>query len=877
MLKRITINSRWYFHQGEERVKKAPRFSEKSWERVDLPHCWNAEDVLTDAPGFDRCASWYRKELPALNVKKGQRVILYFGAANQDSTVFIDGREVGEHLGGYTAFAFDVTDDVSNNKRHVLTVRVSNKHNESLPPLGGDLMHFGGIYRSVELIQTEAVHFDIVDAATNGVYVDTPEVSAGKATVRIRANVCNHLKTAKNILLRSEIFAPDGTLLDVLDDKVSVEADSVVELTQEYNNFKNPKLWSPDHPVVYRVETTVAEARSGKILDCVNNPLGFRWVGADPDKGFFLNGERTFIRGIGKHQDYPGLGYAVPDDIHRDDARKIAEMGANMVRGHYPQPPVIYDLCDEMGIMAWVKIPIMDRLSYKPVFLKNTKKMIREMILQNYNHPCVMIWGTMCEPFGEMDWYWPRPVAPDVLEENMRETRRVAQAMEDCVRELDANRLTANDFHLDPNPQWYAEAGLTTMSDLAGWNIYTGWYQTCLEKTGEALDYTRKISPGVAYLLAEYGAGSDYRVHTYDPTIYDFSCEYQWKYHQRYLQEVGKRDWVSGQIIWTLFDFQVESRSDTMPHFNNKGMLRHDRVPKDVYYLYQAHWSKTPMVHISTNDWTERVDVAGRDGNLSTKITVFSNQGSVELTHNGKSLKAKKTRLGSATWPVKFKPGKNVLCATITWDNGKKKKCDRREIAFHPVPYNLKDGNWPNGRLCINVGQTRTYFRDPATGNTWLPDRKYRKGSFGHVDGRVHRTWTYSDPWNDIREGCGKNIRGTDHDAVFQTFVVGLSQYRIDAPAGEYDVTLCFTEPFEEELRRDPAEMTGANSKGQRVFEVSVNGCKVIEKLNLADDFGVHRPCKETVRAVADEDGIVIEFKGVRGESVLSGVEIAKR
>ncbi|MFW6286828.1 MAG: malectin domain-containing carbohydrate-binding protein, partial [Candidatus Sumerlaeota bacterium] len=315
--------------------------------------------------------------------------------------------------------------------------------------------------------------------------------------------------------------------------------------------------------------------------------------------------------------------------------------------------------------------------------------------------------------------------------------------------------------------------------------------------------------------------------------------------------------------------------SDTMPHFNNKGMLRHDRVPKDVYHLYQAHWSDKPMVHIATNDWTERVDVAGRDGNLSTKITVFSNRDEIQLSVNGKALKAKKPRLCSSTWPVKLQPGKNVVCATVK--AGKEEIYDRREIEFRPVPMNLKDGDWPGDRLCINVGQTRTYFRDPVTGNTWLPDREYKKNGFGYVNGRVHRTWTYSDPWNDIREGNGKNIRGTDLDAVFQTFLVGVGEYRIDAPAGDYDVTLLFTEPFAEELRRDPAEMTGANSKGQRVFDVTVNGQKVIEKLNLPDDIGVCRPCRETIRTLADDDGIRIEFNGVRGESVLSGIEIVRR
>jgi beta-galactosidase len=545
-------------------------------------------------------------------------------------------------------------------------------------------------------------------------------------------------------------------------------------------------------------------------------------------------------------------------------------MGANFVRSHYPQPQALYAACDREGVMSWVKIPIMQKIAHTAAYARNTRRMVREMVLQNCNHPSVIIWGYMCEVLGDMDWYWPEPRDPEKVAENMRKTREFVLDLEGYVRELDPFRLTANDHHSSPTPEWYVEAGLTGVSTFEGWFDYAGWYSRSLQQVGEVIDLTRALNPDWPYLLAEYGAGSDPRIHTHEPTVQDFSSEYQVLFHRTCLREVAERDWVAGAFIWTLFDFQVKERPDTMPHFNNKGVLRADRRPKDVYHLYRAHWSKEPMVHVATTDWTERTVVPDPDGTFQAPLRVFSNLDEVELHHNGQSLGAKPLRNGEASWQVRFVEGANRLEAVARGEGNCVR--DLAQVHYQFIPRDLRSAPLPGDRLCVNVGQSRTYFRDPVTGNCWVPDRAYRRSGFGHVDGEYYRTWTGTPCWDGVREGVHYSILGTRLDPVYQTFLVGLTDYRFDVGDGCYDVSLYFTEPFPGERRRDPAEETGADERGRRVFDVEINGRTCMTGLDLAAQYGDRRPVVETFRVdLYDGEGIRIRLVPRVGQPVLSG------
>lgn len=868
-----TINSGWRFHKGEI-AQAAPPYDDSQWEPVNVPHTWNAQDAVADTPDYFRGICWYQKRIHVSTANADQRVFVRFEGANQDAVVFVNGREVGAHLGGYTAFALDATDGMIPGEENCLSVKLDNRLNPEVPPIGGDLCHFGGIYRNVWLIFTNAVHFDLLDHGSFGVYIDTPELTAENADVRVRGIVRNEGETDIEAVVTTTVRDPNGTAVKTFDVTVRLPTGRGTAFEAISDVLTQPSLWSPESPAVYNAHCTILDTATRQVLDEIVCPFGFRWVSVGADEGFYLNGDRRDIRGIGKHQDYDQRGYAVPDDVLREDVRLVKKMGANLLRAHYPQAPAVYEEMDTLGVMGWVKIAIMDKVAHTPQFHANTFHMIREMVLQNFNHPSVVMWGHACEILGDMDWYWPRPIDPDQKKAHLRETYDFSVEMENLTRELDPSRPTANDYHTDPNPQWYCESSLTDISMLNAWNIYMGWYHVNLSGIGPMMEETRAYNPRVGYMIAETGAGSDSRIHTHEPTIFDFSIEYQDLYTKTYLEEASKRPWCAGICFWTLVDFQVKHRRDTMPHINNKGVLRSDRTPKDAYYLLQANWSSEPMVHVSSRDWTRRVAFAERGATVHAPISIYSNQQTVELMLDGKSLGVREVHDGIAVFDVDFCEGRNRLEAVA---DGLPAVRDSIAIDFQFFPLDLSAGAFPEFPLCVNVGQSRTFFTDPLTGNTWVPDRTYASRAFGHVGGRYYRHWAHMPAWEGIREGVDSVILGTEIDPVFQTFLLGLSAYRLDVPDGEYELELYFVEPFSLERRMDPAEIAGAGTDGTRAFNVLVNGQIALESLDLAGKYGEHRAVIERfpvrVRRAA---GVVISFQPLQGEPVLSGIKIRR-
>ncbi|MBI5725969.1 MAG: DUF4982 domain-containing protein [Planctomycetes bacterium] len=866
------INSFWRFHKGPLSARPGQVVPSDDWEHVNIPHTWNAQDVFADEQPYYRGEGWYYKQFSLNREDKGRQIYLFFGAANQDAVVHVNGRQAGGHCGGYTAFAVDATTLVKFGQANTLLVRLSNKLNPDLPPVAGDMMHFGGIYRPACLLKVSPTHFDLTDAAS-GVYIDAPRVSAGSADIRVRGFVQNALARPRKVKVRHELLAPDGKRLTRLEGLIEVPAGGRGQLELLAAKISRPCLWSPENPTLYTARSFLLDAASGEILDEVDNTFGIRTVAVDHKRGFLLNGEKYFIRGVGKHQDWQDIGYAVPEENIRQDIRLIREMGANFTKSHYPLSPAAYDEGDRLGVMSWVRIPIMDKVNHTDVFYGSSRRMTEEMIRQHCNHPSVVMWGSACEPLGDADWFWPKPQAPAKLQRHMRLTYDFIKKLDDFTRQLDPLRPTANEFHTDPNPQWYAESGLADIQSINGWNLYQGWYHANLKKLPNMLRRIEGWDKGRAYLIAEHGAGSDTRIHTDQPTIFDFSTEYQEQFHRHHLKVVKDFPRIAGMVVWTLVDFQAAHQANVMPHYNNKGMLTSDRKSKDVYYLMRAHWSDRPMVHIAASHWTNRIAIAGAGRAVRRPIRAYSNLPQVELFHNGRSLGRKKMADCQAVWTVPFVEGVNRLLAKAA--AGGRAIEDFREIHFEYIPPDLRKAFPP--RLCVNVGQSRTFFTDPLTGNTWIPDRPYKKGLFGHVDGEYYRIWNQMKAWHDIREGVGATIKGTDIDPVFQTFLVGLTDYRIDAPAGDYRVHLHLVEPFTESCRLDAKECTGADRKGRRVFDILINGRLCAENLDLA---GQHEEQRAVIRSFdvvcADTEGIRIQLRPVRGKPVLSGILVEK-
>lgn len=856
---KISINSGWKFHKGELTGNNI------KWESVNLPHTWNAEDMLDDIPGYYRGIAWYQKELCVPESMQSKEIYLYFEGANQDAVVYINHKEVGRHLGGYTAFCFNITDYL-NPSNNVLSIQLDNRFNDYVPPIGGDLGHFGGIYRDVYLIALNKTHFDIEFFASKGVFVTTPQITTKSAELEIRSKLVNN--DPNHIVIKHQIYAHAGELIKQHSE--SCQQKGRRDLTCRIK-IKNPQLWSPDSPHNYQLVSQIVNSQK-EILDEVHICFGIRHLSADPQKGILLNGQPLFIKGIGKHQDYDKLGYAVPNDICRNDVVLIKKMGANLLRSHYPLDPVTYDMCDKKGVMVWGKIPIMDKINHSREFLSNTQHMMQEVMYQNFNRPSFVLWGFACEIFGDMDWYWPKPRDSKEIEENLKKTEIFGQTMEAFIREIDPYRLTANDFHTDPTPEYYKQANQTALNQVNGWNIYQGWYHNNLDSISWALNTFRAYNPDVPFLIAEFGAGSDPRIHTYEPTIFDFSTEYQDLFHAHYLHAAETFDFVHGLCIWTLVDFQVDGRSDAVPHVNSKGLLRSDRTPKDAYYLYQANWSDVPMIHIAARDWIQRKEIV--TGNTAVRpVRVYSNQAEIELLLNGHSLGIKSIQNHMAVWHVPFIQGQNQLTALSV--DSEKFLSDHLDIKFEFVSEDFKENGFPESGLCINVGQSKTYFIDDLTQNIWMPDKSYQKGNYGHRNGDYYTTWNTMPAWDGIRQGVGQNIKGTDMDPVYQTFLLGVTDYRIDVPSGIYDITLLFTEPFSEQEKLNDKSRTGASKKGKRIFNVRVNQISLFDQLNLNAQFGHSVAIRKSVE-VKTENGIQIQLMPVEGQPVLSAIKVFK-
>ncbi|MDP2815335.1 MAG: glycoside hydrolase family 2 TIM barrel-domain containing protein, partial [Rectinemataceae bacterium] len=299
-------------------------------------------------------------------------------------------------------------------------------------------------------------------------------------------NVCGHIRNSgihkKEIIVENIILGPDGSEIIRTTTKLYVDPGTRKAFKTHPVEIKNPGLWSPSCPTLYTLRSYIKDNSNDAILDSVNNRFGIRTVKVVPEKGFMLNGDKLFLKGVGKHQDYGTLGFAVPNQTIENDVRLARDMGANLLRSHYPLSQSTYEAADRLGIMGFIKLPVMFKINHSKEFYDSTRRMAEEMVLQYFNHPSVALWGSSCEPFGDMDWYWPRPLDKKKVSENMRKTRSFFSKLEKVVKGLDPYRPTSSDYHSDPNPQFHAEAGLLDIQDINGWNIYQGWYHANLAK-----------------------------------------------------------------------------------------------------------------------------------------------------------------------------------------------------------------------------------------------------------------------------------------------------------------------------------------------------------------------------------------------------------
>ncbi|HEY9298816.1 MAG TPA: glycoside hydrolase family 2 TIM barrel-domain containing protein, partial [Phormidium sp.] len=469
---------------------------------------------------------------------------LYFEAVNQVADVFVNGKLACHHEGGYSAFACEVTNLVNfgaDAGGNTIAIKADNSFNENIAPLSADFTFYGGIYRDVWLIATEPLHINVLDFASPGIYIDTPTVSEERATVRIRGTVVNSTAENKQVRVKNTITDARGKTVASLESSVNVPANGKTTFEQLSESINNPQLWSTDNPYLYTVATNIYDGDS--VVDIVENPLGFRWFSFDAEKGFFLNGKPLKLQGTNRHQDYKGMGNAVSNEIHRSDLQMIKDMGANFLRlAHYPQDPVVLQTADQLGLIIWEEIPLVNYITPSQAFTETSKVMLTEMIRQHYNHPSVLMWGYMNEIFLK---------GPEKTPEYQQKTLKLAQILEKLLRQEDPTRTSVMAMHRIP---LYNEAGIADVPQVVGWNIYAGWYSGVFTDFGKFLDDQHEKFPNRPIIVSEYGADSDSRLHSLNPQRRDFTAEYQRRLHESYLQQIEARAFVAGSSLWNQFD-----------------------------------------------------------------------------------------------------------------------------------------------------------------------------------------------------------------------------------------------------------------------------------------------------------------------------------
>jgi len=607
---RYSINNQgWKFIRKDVKNAQKPSFDDEDWLSIHLPHDFNGgsdgvhNDVFLGRFDFrnDRDKrlmykgpAWYRTKLSVDEKYKGKRIFIEFEAVSLEAQVFVNGKKVGTHRGGYTAFSFDISDKIKWGKENTIAIRVDNSNNPQIAPwmadekgsfpFSFDYAVYGGIYRDVWINITDPVRIVRV--------LNTPVVGGqAPAVVNIETRLKNDAKSTVMATVQTTILDPNNKPISTLKTTKEIPQGEEIRLTQSESKLGDIKFWSPKHPALYTVETQLSY--NGQVVDEYRSNFGIRYYTLSEGEAFSINGKATLIKGVNRHQDMEGLGYALSNEQHRADVKMIKDAGFNFIRhAHYPSDPAFAEACQEEGIMLWLEIPLTGSVSDDPLFLENCKQQLTEMIEQNYNNPAVIVWGIG----NESD----RSGGSEKL------SNTIYQELVQLAKELDPNRPTTGcNFKYQSNQD---------IVDIYSPQDWSGWYGLKSQ-----IVYEPKS------IIGEYGADMHYTNHTDE--VFSIDSAYvmgnnldQWSqefgcflHEYKISKGFENQDQFPGHCVWVAFDF-ASPRSgrdqNPIPNMNQKGLVMHDhKTKKDAYYLYQSMYRKAedyPMVYIVSHSWTDR-------------------------------------------------------------------------------------------------------------------------------------------------------------------------------------------------------------------------------------------------------------------------------
>ena len=589
------FNTKWGF---SKEALEAPTTMPERWNWVNIPHTWNNIDGQDGGNDLYRGTAFYAKELEKMDLPKADRYFLEIQGANSSAILYVNGKKLANHDGGYSTWRVDITDALED--KNLFVFEVDNSQNDRVYPQNADFTFYGGIYRDLNIIAVNESHFDLEYYGTPGIKV-TPEVVGKDAKVEVEVFVKNEKETQKLVY----------TLKDA-EGNVVAEKETPASETVASFEIENVHLWhGKKDPYLYTAEVCLKDEE--EVLDNVSARFGCRTFEIHPENGFILNGEEYPLRGVSRHQDRWVIGNALLKEHHDEDMDLICELGATTIRlAHYQHDQYFYDLCDERGMVVWAEIPYIS--THMPNGRENTISQMKELVVQNYNHPSIIVWGLSNEitMHGDSD-------------EDLRENHVI---LNDLVHEMDKTRLTT----MACVSMCSMDDPYVQIPDTVSYNHYFGWYGGDTSQNGPWFDEFHAKYPNIPIGCSEYGCEA-LNWHTSDPQQGDYTEEYQAYYHEELIKQFYTRKYMWATHVWNMFDFGADSRNEGGENGqNHKGLITFDRkYKKDSFYAYKAWLSDEPFVHICGKRYVDRVEE-------TTKVTVYSNQPEVELFANGVSL-----------------------------------------------------------------------------------------------------------------------------------------------------------------------------------------------------------------------------------------------
>ena len=588
----LNLNTKWAFSKEATAV---PAQMPEKWYWVNLPHTWNAIDGQDGGGDYYRGVCYYAKTIDKIDLPESERYFLEVNGANHSAKVYWNGEEIASHKGGYSTWRVDVTDVMANS--NLIVFEVDNSICDNVYPQHADFTFYGGLYRDVNLICVPESHFELEYYGTPGIKV-TPIIEGENAKVEVEV----WTKNAEGKTLTYVITDAEGNMVAETT-TAETKANFIIENVHKWQARKDPYLYT----------ATV------KLEDCdtVSARFGCRSYVIDPDNGVVLNGEEYPLRGVARHQDRLGIGNALLPEHHAEDVDLIMEVGATTIRlAHYQHNQYFYDLCDEKGLVLWAEIPYIT--THLPGGKENTIQQMKELIIQNYNHPSIVVWGLS----NEIDA--PSEDKSEMVIENHT-------ILNDMVHEMDKTRLTTMAaVSMCPPDHPYI-----SIPDTVSYNHYFGWYGGSIETYGPWFDKFHADHPTQPIGISEYGCEA-LKWHNSEPEAGDYSEEYQAVYHESLIKQLFTRKYLWATHCWNMFDFAADARNEGgEAGQNHKGLVTFDRkYKKDAFYAYKAWLSDEPFVHLCGKGYNDRTEDV-------TKVTVYSNLPVVELFANGVSLGVK--------------------------------------------------------------------------------------------------------------------------------------------------------------------------------------------------------------------------------------------